>query len=384
MPPVNLRELSEEELLELVEENKQIFTEYLDLQLVRNLVDHVLDILNDVWFRPVFIGFDERPQRNDPDRPLIFASNHSGMAFPWDAIVFASEYYRRNNYDITEAARPLVAPMLSKTTLMNPFLIRDFWKRAGGIDATSLNFETMMNHPESDIMIYPEGVPGIGKGFNRKYQLQRFATSTLRMSIKYKTDVIPFATINGEYINPYVYSFDPINKLVQKIGIPFLPIGVITPFLLIFPWLFYFGFPAKLTFVMGERIKPYELTDKPFEEMTQDDFIALRDKVHVAMQEQFDIAVEKYGQNPYHWREFFAQIRANIGKFPYYLPWTWPILFTEFERQHNASDGKSIHIKFGLWPFLKYLFRNPISFAYFIPILGWIPLLIRGYRNSRL
>ncbi len=40
-------------------------------------------------------------------------------------------------------------------------------------------------------MLYPEGVPGIGKGFNRKYQLQRLATSMVRLGLQHGTDIMP-------------------------------------------------------------------------------------------------------------------------------------------------------------------------------------------------
>jgi hypothetical protein len=116
---------------------------------------------------------------------------------------------------------------------MNPFTIPNLWKRVGGIDATFLNFETMMYYKDHNILVYPEGVPGIGKGFDKKYQLQEFKTSFLRMSVKYKTDIIGISTINGEYINPWAYSSKFINRMMNKIGIPFLPLGFITPFILI-------------------------------------------------------------------------------------------------------------------------------------------------------
>ena len=87
-----------------------------------------------------------------------------------------------------------------------------------------------MQYNDSNILIYPEGVPGIGKGFNNKYQLQRFSTSFIRMAIKYKTDIIPISTINAEYINPWSYNIGWITKLVNKIGMPFfkLKFGLMT------------------------------------------------------------------------------------------------------------------------------------------------------------
>jgi hypothetical protein len=30
------------------------------------------------------------------------------------------------------------------------------------------------------------------------------------------------------------------------------------------------------------------------------------------------------------------------------------------------------------------LWRNPLVLAYFIPVLGWLPLAIKGYRDNKL
>ncbi len=370
---------SEPALTPLIRENQKIYTEFMDRKFVENLVEHVLDPLDQFYFRSQFIGFDSLPERNDPERPLIFASNHSGMAFPWDAIVFASLLCKRQHYDLSNAVRPLTAPMLSQSTLMNPFLVENFWKRAGSIAATSLNFETMMYYRDSNLLVYPEGVPGIGKGFNKKYRLQRFATSFIRISLKYKTDIIPFATVNGEYINPYAYSSEALNKVANKIGIPFLPVGFMTLLIPFQPWLFYFSFPAKLTFVMGKRIKPYEMIDKPMQKITEDDVLYVTEAVHRQMQAELDEAVSRYGVKAYDAKEFFAICRRNMRKFPYFLPVFWPSLFAEYERRFDENDESNweLTLRAGVKAFLK----RPLNFAFFLPIAGWIPILLRGLRQ---
>lgn len=286
---------AEPSLTSLIRENQKIYTEFLDPRFAEHLVKHVLDPLDQCYFRSAFVGFDPLPERNNPKRPLIFASNHSGMAFPWDAIVFGAQLFKRNHYDFAKAVRPLSAPMLSQSTLMNPFLVQNFWKRVGSVEATSLNFETMMFYEKSNLLVYPEGVPGIGKGFDKRYQLQRFATSFIRISLKYKTDIIPFAIVNGEYINPYAYNSTALNKTVNKVGIPFLPVGLMT--LLI----------------------------------------------------------------------------------PYFLPFFWPALFTECERRISENDGSDWELT--LLSGLKTFLKRPLNFAFFLPLIGWLPILWRGYRS---
>lgn len=374
---------SPEELAKAVEANKGIYNDYFSLHFVKQINEQIFNIFEKIYFRPVFIGFDELPKRNNPDAPVILASNHSGMAFPWDAMVFGCGLYRRHGYDDPEKQlRVMVAPALSASPIMHPYLMKDAWKLAGGIDATYLNFETMMQLQQGNVLIYPEGVPGIGKGFNRRYQLQRLATSFIRMSLKYKTDIVSYSTINAEYVAPLMYSVDGVNRFMNKLGVPFLSLGPLTLFLL-FPFAFYLSLPAKMHFVMGRRISPYQWTDKPYEELTEEDVQEIRDKVKKMMQEDLDEALKKYGGSPYRILEFFKQFFLNIHRFPFSTPLGWMLLFHDFERQwwhRGGKDGKPIKVpsQYGIFSMIWLMLRNPITFAYFIPIVGWVILVIYG------
>lgn len=378
--------LSEEELLELIKKNKGIVSQYYDVEYVESLIKHLFDGLIKNYYRPEFIGFDEYPQRNNPDVPLMFVSNHSGMAFPWDAMVFGSGLYQICKAKNEKQIKALTAPMLSETNLMNPYMIPDFWKKVGGIDATSLNFETMMHQKEHDILIYPEGVPGIGKGFDKRYQLQRFSTSFVRMALKYKTDIIPVFSINGEHINPYSYRSKTINNIIQKIGIPYLPVGILTLLIPIFPWLFYFGMPAKFYFVKGTRIRLSDILDYDnFEELTEAQIKQVRDEIHRQMQLDIDNAAAKYAQQPYQWKDLFKKWKANFSRFWFFFPPTWHFAFAEHERQYNLylTKKRPILMKKGFWAIFPWVFNNAFSLFYYLPILGFIPLAFRGYSEIK-
>ncbi len=378
---MSIKNLPADEVARLVEVNKTIYNEFFDPDFTISLLRSVLEVLDDGYFRSRFIGFEELPRRNNPDRPLIYAGNHSGMAFPWDAMIFGAGLMRLANFELKNSVRPLTAPMLSESNLMNPFMLPDFWKRAGGIDARMLNFETMMHYKDSNILVYPEGVPGIGKGFNKRYRLQRFYTSFVRMSLKYRTDIIPVLTVNGEYINPYSYNLNFLNKIVNKVGIPFLPVGFMTLLIPLQPWLFYFGFPAKLTFVRGKRIKPYQMLDKPYEEITQEEVVELTGKIREQMQAELNEAVARYGRKPFEIKEYWVNSLRNWRKFPFFLPAAWPVLFSEYDRRYRKYGILPEKFKLNLFSFFKMVLRNPFTIFFFIPILGWIPLLIRGLKR---
>ena len=380
---MDIKKLDDAALKKVIDDNKIIYEEFLDLPFAIKLNEEVIDFLANNYFRVEYIGFDDPPERNTPNHPLIFASNHSGMAFPWDGIIFLSGLFKKWNYQ-SNAARPLIAPMLTQTTLMNPFLIPDLWKKAGSIDANMLNFETMMQYQNYNLLIYPEGVPGIGKGFRNRYKLQKMATSFIRMSLKYKTDVIPFYTINGEYINPYHYTVSLVDKLINKIKIPFLPLGILTIILIFQPWLFYYSMPAKLFFVRGKRLSPFKMIpEKPYKEYTQNEIEKLRDEVHLIMQTELTEAKNNFGRNPYYFKEFIKTISKNFHRLPFLFPTGWPVLFSEFYRKYKKYGADGFHIKLNWITFLIYFVKNPFVIFYFIPVLGWVPILIKGYKKSK-
>ena len=136
---------------EQIEKNREEYKRHFSLPYMEAFCRHVLNHISNVWFRPRFVGFDNLPPRNNPSAPLIFATNHSGMAFPWDAIVFISQITARE-LPMHDGIRALISPYLTKYPYMCPFLIDNLWFKAGCINATLLNFETAMSLNESNVL----------------------------------------------------------------------------------------------------------------------------------------------------------------------------------------------------------------------------------------
>lgn len=366
----NKREISEQQ----IKDNLHLFND-LDPAFAEAVVKNVFVILNEIYFRAKFVGFDKEIKRNNPDAPVVLVSNHSGMAFPWDAIVFTSGMLKKFNYNTDKVCRILIAPVLSNLGMFRPYAIHHFWKRCGGVTASFLNFETMMRHPTTNILVYPEGVPGIGKGFNNRYQLQRLATSFVKMSLKYETDIVPFATVNGEYINPHAYNIQPLSNLAKKLlGLPFLPLSLLLILLILQPWMFYFAAPAQLTFVKGKRIRRQDLTKKSYQDLNEAEIVAIRDKVQIQIQNELTQAVDQYGQKPYDIKEFLRLSWKNIRLFPFLLPFGWPLLFAEFYRQFQNKEDTNLNLSWGAT--FRILLKKPLLLCYYLPLVGWIPIWI--------
>lgn len=366
---------------EQIEGNREEYKRHFSLPYMEAFCRHVLNHVSNVWYRPRFVGFDQLPERNNPSAPLVFATNHSGMAFPWDAIVFISQIAARE-LPMKDGIRALISPFLTKYPYMCPFLIDDLWFKAGCINATLLNFETAMSLNESNVLIFPEGIDGIGKGFDKRYQLQPFKTSFLRMSIRYKTDIIPFMTINGEYNNPLAYNWKPLTRLVRKLGMPFFPLGPLALLAALQPWIFYISLPSRLTFVIGEPIHVYEMVDKPYEQLSQKELKVLGEKIRVQWQRQLLDAKKVYGKKYYDIRSLVKAMWRHRRYFFRYFPPFWPFVMTYFDVNYDENVGdKSLRLTFGKC--LKTIVKRPWVLAMYLPVAGWIFIALRSLLRMR-
>ena len=60
-------------------------------------------------------------------------------------------------------------------------------------------------------------------------------------------------------------------------------------------------------------------------------------------------------------------------------------MFTEFERRFVRNGERDFKMQLDRpGAFWQMLWRNPLVLAYFIPVLGWLPLAIKGYRDNKL
>lgn len=352
---------------------QQELNELYDPEFTRSFAENSMSILTHHYFRSKIVGIENLPQRKPGEPPRILYSNHSGMSFPWDAIVFSTHFWEMTGYNPDRALRAMVAPLLSSTTIMNPFLLDNVWKRAGGVDATLENFEALMSYQKQDVLIYPEGVPGIGKGFDHRYEIQKFSTSFLRMAIKHKAEIVPFYTINAEFVHPFAYKNDNLNKFVQKLGIPMIPLSPLTGLVPLFPFLFYLGLPAKMTFVIDKPIKVHEhFQGRDLKNITRAELVKFRDKIHDDYQKKINEYVRQYGQDPYEVDDFVDNLVNNFDKLLYILPSGWPLLFIQEFRAHYEGVERPEDLTF--IDFITSLTKNWSALPFMLPLVGW-PIL---------
>jgi 1-acyl-sn-glycerol-3-phosphate acyltransferase len=365
-----------------IEENRENYSGGFSKDYLENFCEYILNPIRKVWYRAEFVGFEKLPGRNNPDAPLIYADNHSGMAFPWDAIVFISEIASRK-YSEPDGIRALISPMLTRYPYMCPFMIDGLWWKAGCINANLLNFETGMKLNKSNLLIFPEGIDGIGKGFDKRYELQNFKTSFVRMSIRYKSDVIPFYTVNGEFNNPLAYNVKPLTKFVRKFGMPFFPLGPVIFLALFQPWIFYVSLPSKLTFVMGKPIKVYEMVEnKPYEDFTQRELKLTAEEIRRKMQKELSFYKDRYGGKFYDVPGLLKSMWKNRRLFFRYFPAFWPLTMTYFDVNYDGKIGVE-SLKFSIKKCIKTILKRPVVLAMYLPVLGWIIIAVRNWYLMR-
>jgi 1-acyl-sn-glycerol-3-phosphate acyltransferase len=79
------------------------------------------------------------------------------------------------------------------------------------------------------LMVFPEGARGTAKLYKQRHSLVQFGTGFMRLALKTRTPIVPFAFLGGGEAIPTIYNAYTLGKLV---GAPYVPV---TPYLLPLP-----------------------------------------------------------------------------------------------------------------------------------------------------
>jgi len=314
------------------------------------------------YFRPRIVGAENLPTAG----PAILAGNHSGNSFPYDGMVLDGMLWYREGFP-RRKIRALFEKELTTTWWMRPFGIDNFWRRGAGVDTTFDNFDRLLARGER-LLYFPEGVPGIGKGFFRRYQLQRFSSSFVILAARYRAPVHPVYVINAEWTIPFCFTVPWLDRLTERLlRVPFIPLPL-APLGIVFPFLWYLALPVRMVFVVGEPIDVAALVERAgetdLERPRREIMRRVADQVRERMQADLDRHVARYGKRPYNWRSLRRHLAANWRRLHRVLPLGWAFQFVRHERDRRRPPARS-------W--LHRLLRDWDLFAYYLP-LGW-PLL---------
>ncbi len=342
-----------------------------DVEYCRTLERDVLGPVTQRYFRATVIGAERIPREG----PVILAANHSGNALPHDGIVLDALLWQLDGLDPKRKIRTLYEPELAQAWWMRPFGLDNWWRRAGGVDMTFDNFERLIQRGER-ILYFPEGVPGIGKGFNRRYELQPFKTSFTLLAARHDVPVLPIYIINAEWVHPFGYTFPALDRVMQRaFHVPFLPlpIGLLA---VVFPWIWYLAFPAHMVFVVGEPLDVRQLGRaegvSAFERPDRYRLGCVAAAIRRRMQRELDQLVRVYGRRPYDVRSLAASLREAHGSRRGVLPWSWPVRYIRHARDRVRPRARGR---------VRALLRDWDLLGFYLP-LGW-PFLTLTRRLRR-
>ena len=179
------------------------------------------------YFRIETIGIENVPTTG---RGMLIG-NHSGAVPSDGGMVMASLFFGLDS-------PRLLHGMVEKFAQNLPFL-SSWFSRIGQLTGLPEHAERLLNL-ERLLLVFPEGVRGIGKLYKDRYRLVRFGTGFMRIALKTGSPVIPFAYVGGEESFPTVYH---ANSLARLMGIPYWPVP---PYLLPVP------LPVSCRIVYGE------------------------------------------------------------------------------------------------------------------------------------
>jgi 1-acyl-sn-glycerol-3-phosphate acyltransferase len=147
--------------------------------------DAIAAPLYDHYFRVVSHGAEHIPATG----PAILAANHSGT-IPIDGAMLWMDVYR--NTQPPRAARPVADYFVSTLPVLSTL-----FARCGVVGGSRGNARALLEAGEL-LMIFPEGVPGIGKPFRQRYQLQEWRQGHCELAIRYRAPVVPVGIVGAE------------------------------------------------------------------------------------------------------------------------------------------------------------------------------------------
>lgn len=177
---------------------------------------------------------------NIPDGRCLVVANHSGQ-LPYDAAMVSAAVFLER--EPPRYLRSMVERFVPSTPFVSSFLAR-----CGQILGTPANCRRLLDAGNA-ILVFPEGVRGLNKTWDQRYQLQRFGQGFVRLALESGTPIVPVAVVGAEEQAPSLLNLRILGK---AFGLPAFPV---TP---TFPWLSVAGLlplPTRYRIYFGEPMR---------------------------------------------------------------------------------------------------------------------------------
>lgn len=183
-------------------------------------------LLYQYYFRTEAYGLENIP----PEGRVLLVANHSGY-LPLDGILIG----------IALATNPhgsrMPRAMIERFFPYVPW-VGNWLNGVGAVVGDVQNCLDMLRADEA-VIVFPEGVRGTGKGWKKRYELQRFGCGFLHLAMETDTPIIPVGVAGCEEALPM---FGNLPGLARSVGLPYVPVALPAPL------------PAKVVLNFGKPI----------------------------------------------------------------------------------------------------------------------------------
>ncbi|HIK17694.1 MAG TPA: 1-acyl-sn-glycerol-3-phosphate acyltransferase [Leptolyngbyaceae cyanobacterium M33_DOE_097] len=198
------------------------------------------------YFRGTLENAEILPQKG----PLIIAMNHAGMSFPWDLTgigILLSQH-------ISGSIQPLAHTMFFDHPWLTWWLPPGWMQVVGGVRAEPQEFEQAI--AANMILLYaPEGIRGISKGWQQRYQLATFDPSFVRLSIRHKVPILPVVCVGNEGLHPWALN---LTKIARWFRLPMFPVSPLILVFALFPSMGVWAMRTQLRYYVQPQWQPWK------------------------------------------------------------------------------------------------------------------------------
>ncbi len=183
------------------------------------------------YFRVETHGIEQLPEGR-----VLLVANHGGQ-LPFDGAMIATACLIEG-----KSPRP-VRTMVDSWVPTLPF-VSTFMARCGQVVGTPENCRRLLVSGET-ILVFPEGMRGVIKLYQQRYQLQEFGQGFMRLALATDSPIVPVAVVGAEEQAPALADLKPLAKLL---GLPAFPLTLQgLPLPLPVKYRIYFGEPMRFT-----------------------------------------------------------------------------------------------------------------------------------------
>lgn len=175
-------------------------------------------------------GIEHVPQKGG----AMLVGNHSGGVALDAAMVIGSTFF--------DMPTPRLAQgMAEKFINLVPFAA--LWSyRTGNLTGLPEHATKLLDDGRL-LMVFPEGARGTAKLYPERYSLVEFGTGFMRLALRSRVPIVPFAFLGGGEAIPTIYNAKTLGKLL---GAPYVPFT---------PYVFPIPLPVRLDLVYGEPLR---------------------------------------------------------------------------------------------------------------------------------